>query len=92
MDNHTSHRIVRDPIPAPMPRRLEPRLAWLDHLAWCVAKDVATTYGELREAGWTAEGAAECAGEGFVGWVGTRLAHAAEVGLIFAMAADKEAA
>ncbi len=92
MDNHTPGRIVRDALPAPMPRRVEPRLAWLDHLAWCVANDVATTYNELRESGWTAEGTAECAGPGFLRWVAARLEHAAEVGLAFAQAGDREAA
>lgn len=85
-------RIVRDPLPAPMPRSVGPRLAWLDHLAWCVANDVATTYASLREDGWTAEAAAECAGAGFLRWVGGRLADAAEVGLAFAQAGDREAA
>ena len=92
MDNHTSGRIIREAIPAPMPRRLEDRLAWLDHLEWCIANDVCVTYFELREAGMTADAAVDTAGKGSVAWIAARLAHAADVGIAFAQAGDREAA
>ena len=86
MANHTPQ------FPAPMPRSVALRLAWLEELEWVVAIDVACTYREMRESGWAADRAAESASHGFLEWFTSRLASAAEVGLVFAMAGDREAA
>ena len=91
MDNHTRGRIVREPLPEAMPRRLQARLAWLERLEHAVAVDVYATYVQLRRDGWPVESAVECAGAGFVTWLAAHLEHAADAGLAFARATEEAA-
>lgn len=90
---HRNSEIVRETPPPTMPRRVTPRLAWLDDLAFAIAVDAARTYEEMRAGGWPAEEAADRAGKGFLDWIISGwLEPAVAVGLAFARAVDEEAA